>query len=129
MAGRAEQGLAPRPARLLRGRKAVVAGANSGIGKATAIAPGRAGADAVVNSVGGAGAAEEVVAQIEASGVRAYAHEAELLELIPYRRVGGPEDIADAVVARASDPLGYVVGTTLHLDGGMTLSPGFSTGG
>lgn len=129
MAGRAEQGLAPQPARLLRGRKAVVTGANSGIGKATAIAPGRAGADVVVNSVVGAGAAEEVVAQIEASGVRADAHEAELLELIPYRRVGGPEDIADAVVARASDPLGHVVGATLHVDGGMTLSPGFSTGG
>jgi glucose 1-dehydrogenase len=55
--------------------------------------------------------------------------EAELLKLIPYRRVGDPDDIADAVVAMASDLLDYVVGTTLYVDGGMTLFPGFATGG
>jgi glucose 1-dehydrogenase len=55
--------------------------------------------------------------------------EAELLKLIPYRRVGDPDDIANAVVAIASDLLDYVVGTTLFVDGGMTLFPGFATGG
>lgn len=264
---------------LLKGQKALVTGANSGIGKATAIALGRAGADVVVNYVADRDAAEDVVREIEASGVRAYAHEAdvsqedqvvdmvarmvdelgtidvlvanaglqrdagattmtldqwrkvldvnltgqflcareaakefmrrgvvpevsrsagkiicmssvhqtipwaghvnyaaskggvammmeslaqelaphrirvnavapgairtpinrsawdtpeaeaELLKLIPYNRVGDPSDIADAVTVLASDLFDYVVGTTLFVDGGMTLFPGFATGG
>nr|AEG64681.1 2-deoxy-D-gluconate 3-dehydrogenase [Streptomyces viridochromogenes] len=266
-------------ARLLKGQKALVTGANSGIGLATAVALGRAGADVVVNYVVGEDEAEQVVAQIKDFGVRAYAHqadvsneaqviamvarmveefgtidimvanaglqrdaavvdmtlaqwqkvidvnltgqflcareavkefmrrgvveevsrsagkiicmssvhqlvpwsghvnyasskggvsllmqtlaqelapkrirvnavapgairtninrdawstpeaEADLLRLIPYRRVGDPDDIANAVVAVASDLLDYVVGTTLYVDGGMTLFPGFATGG
>ena len=264
---------------LLRGQKALVTGGNSGIGKATAIALGRAGADVVVNYVFGPEAAEEVVQEIQGFGVRAYAHEADvsdegqvvamvakmveefgtidvmvanaglqrdaaitemtveqwhkvldvnltgqflcareaakeflrrgvvpevsrcagkiicmssvhqiipwsghvnyaaskggvlmlmqtlaqelgphgvrvnavapgairtpinrsawdtpeaeadLLRLIPYRRVGDPKDIADAVTVLASDLMDYVVGTTLFVDGGMTLFPGFATGG
>jgi glucose 1-dehydrogenase len=264
---------------LLKGQTALVTGANSGIGKATAIGLGRAGADVVVNYVAGRDAAEEVVREIEGFGVRAYAHEADvsqedqvvgmvarmveefgtidvmvanaglqrdapvadmtidqwrkvldvnltgqflcareaakefmrrgvvpevsrsagkivcmssvhqiipwaghvnyaaskggvamlmetlaqelaphrirvnavapgairtpinrsawdtpeaeadLLRLIPYRRVGDPEDIANAVTLLASDLLDYVVGTTLYVDGGMTLFPGFATGG
>ncbi len=53
----------------------------------------------------------------------------DLLKLIPYDRIGDPEDIANAVVALASDLLDYVVGATLYVDGGMTLFPGFATGG
>ncbi|MET7546464.1 SDR family oxidoreductase [Streptomyces sp. NBC_01724] len=266
-------------ARLVAGQKALVTGANSGIGRATAIALGRAGADVVVNYVAGEDEAEQVVAEIKGYGVRAYAHQADvsdeaqvvgmvarmveefgtidilvanaglqrdapsvemtlaqwqkvidvnltgqflcareavkefvrrgvvpevsrsagkivcmssvhqivpwaghvnyasskggvgmmmetlaqelapqgirvnavapgairtpinrsawdtpeaesdLLRLIPYRRVGEPEDIANAVVAVASDLLDYVVGATLYVDGGMTLFPGFATGG
>ncbi|MCF3179688.1 SDR family oxidoreductase [Streptomyces polychromogenes] len=264
---------------ILKGQKALVTGANSGIGKATAIGLGRAGADVVVNYVAGQDDAEEVVREIEGFGVRAYAHEADvsqedqvvdmvarmvkefgtidvmvanaglqrdaaftdmtmdqwrkvlevnltgqflcareatkeflrrgvvpevsrsagkvicmssvhqvipwaghanyasskggvqmlmetlaqelapqrirvnavapgairtpinrsawdtpeaeadLLRLIPYRRVGDPEDIANAVTLLASDLLDYVVGTTIFVDGGMTLFPGFATGG
>jgi glucose 1-dehydrogenase len=55
--------------------------------------------------------------------------EAELLKLIPDGRVGLPEDIARAAVWLASDASDYVTGTTLFVDGGMTLYPGFSTGG
>lgn len=266
-------------ARLVAGQKALVTGAGSGIGRATAIALGRAGADVVVNYVVGEDEAEKVVAEIRGLGVRAYAHqadvsdedqvvgmvarmveefgtidimvanaglqrdapsvemtraqwqkvidvnltgqflcareatkeflrrgvvpevsrsagkivcmssvhqlvpwaghvnyaaskggvgmmmatlaqelapqgirvnaiapgairtpinrsawdtpeaEADLLRLIPYRRVGEPDDIANAVVAVASDLLDYVVGATLYVDGGMTLFPGFATGG
>lgn len=264
---------------LLKGQKALVTGANSGIGKATAIGLGRVGADVVVNYVAGKDAAEEVVREIEGFGVRAYAHEADvsqedqvvdmvsrmveefgtidvmvanaglqrdapvtdmtmaqwqkvldvnltgqflcareatkeflrrgvvpevsrsagkiicmssvhqiipwsghvnyaaskggvqmlmatlaqelaphgirvnavapgairtpinrdawdtpeaeadLLRLIPYRRVGDPDDIANVVAALASDLFDYVVGTTIYVDGGMTLFPGFATGG
>jgi glucose 1-dehydrogenase len=264
---------------LLKGQKALVTGANSGIGKATAISLGRVGADVVVNYVSGEDAAEEVVREIESFGVRAYAHEADvsqedqvvdmvsrmvkefgtidvmvanaglqrdapltdmtmdqwhkvldvnltgqflcareaakefmrrgvvpevsrsagkiicmssvhqlipwtghvnyaaskggvqmlmatlaqelapyrirvnavapgavrtpinrsawdtpeaeagLLRLVPYHRVGDPDDIANVVAAVASDLFDYVVGTTLYVDGGMTLFPGFATGG
>jgi glucose 1-dehydrogenase len=54
---------------------------------------------------------------------------AELMTLIPYGRIGEPEDIARAAVWLASDESDYVVGTTLFVDGGMTLYPGFATGG
>ncbi|SMQ17757.1 glucose 1-dehydrogenase [Streptomyces sp. Ag82_O1-12] len=267
------------PAHLLRGQKALVTGANSGIGKATAIGLGRAGADVVVNYVAGREEAEKVVEEIASFGVRAAAYEADvsdegqvaamtqrmveefgtidilvanaglqrdapltemtraqwqkvldvnltgqflcareatkeflrrgvvpevsraagkiicmssvhqlipwaghvnyasskggvqmmmetlaqelapkkirvnaiapgaiktpinrsawetpdaerdLLRLIPYDRVGAPEDIAHAAVGLASDLMDYVVGTTLYVDGGMTLFPGFATGG
>lgn len=48
-----------------------------------------------------------------------------LVELIPYGRVGEPEDVARAAVWLASDDSDYVVGTTLFVDGGMCLYPGF----
>jgi glucose 1-dehydrogenase len=54
---------------------------------------------------------------------------AELMQLVPYRRIGEPEDIARAAVWLASDDSDYVVGTTLFVDGGMTLYPGFEDGG
>jgi glucose 1-dehydrogenase len=53
----------------------------------------------------------------------------DLLTLIPYGRIGEPEDIGRAAVWLASDESDYVVGTTLFVDGGMTLYPGFATGG
>ncbi|MEU1346894.1 SDR family oxidoreductase [Streptomyces sp. NPDC005795] len=267
------------PADLLKGQTALVTGANSGLGKATALALGRAGADVMVNYVSDRETAEEVVREISSFGVRAVAHEADvsqetqvaamvdravqefgtldilvanagmqrdapftemtlaqwqkvldvnltgqflcaraateefrrrgvvpevsraagkiicmssvhqvipwaghvnyasskggvqmmmqtlaqelapekirvnavapgairtpinrsawetpearedLLRLIPYDRIGDPEDIAHAVVLLASDLMDYVVGTTLYVDGGMTLFPGFATGG
>ncbi len=55
--------------------------------------------------------------------------EAELLKLIPYGRVGEPMDIGHAVVWLVSDASDYVAGTTLYVDGGMTLYPGFREGG
>lgn len=52
-----------------------------------------------------------------------------LLKLIPYGRIGEPEDVANAAVWLASDESDYVVGTTLFIDGGMTLYPGFEDNG
>jgi glucose 1-dehydrogenase len=52
-----------------------------------------------------------------------------LMTLIPYNRIGEPEDVARAAVWLASDDSDYVVGTTLLIDGGMTLFPAFARGG
>lgn len=55
--------------------------------------------------------------------------ETALLKLIPYERIGETEDIAHAAVWLASDASDYVIGTTLYVDGGMTLYPAFRDGG
>ena len=52
-----------------------------------------------------------------------------LMTLVPYKRIGEPDDIARAAVWLASDASDYVTGPTLFVDGGMTLYPGFATGG
>jgi len=54
---------------------------------------------------------------------------AELMKLVPYKRIGEPEDIARAAVWLASDHADYINGTSIIVDGGMTLYPGFATGG
>ena len=53
----------------------------------------------------------------------------ELMNLIPYKRIGEPEDIARAAVWLASDEADYANGVSLFVDGGMTLYPGFTEGG
>ena len=49
----------------------------------------------------------------------------ELLRLIPYGRIGTPEDIGRAVAWLVSDAADYVTGTSLVIDGGMSLYPAF----
>ena len=53
----------------------------------------------------------------------------DLLKLIPYQRIGEPEDIGRVAAWLASDQADYVTGATLYVDGGMTLYPGFASGG
>ena len=48
-----------------------------------------------------------------------------LTSLIPYGRIGEPDDVAQAAVWLASDAADYVTGATLFVDGGMSLYPGF----
>ena len=52
-----------------------------------------------------------------------------LLTLIPYGRIGQPEDIGKTAVWLASDEADYVHGQTILVDGGMTLYPEFARGG
>jgi glucose 1-dehydrogenase len=52
-----------------------------------------------------------------------------LLELIPYNRIGQPDDIGKLAVWLASDEADYITGTTIFMDGGMTLYPGFADNG
>jgi len=53
----------------------------------------------------------------------------ELMKLIPYKRIGEAEEIGRAAVWLSSDYADYVHGISLFVDGGMTLYPGFETGG
>jgi len=53
----------------------------------------------------------------------------DLQKLIPYQRIGEVEDVARVVRWLASDDSDYVVGTTIVVDGGMTLYPGFRGNG
>lgn len=48
--------------------------------------------------------------------------------MIPMEKIGDPEDVADAAVWLASDQAKYVTGTTLFVDGGMTLYANFQGG-
>lgn len=53
----------------------------------------------------------------------------ELMKLVPYKRIGEPEDVARAVTWLVSDEADYISGVSLFVDGGMTLYPGFAEGG
>jgi len=53
----------------------------------------------------------------------------DLMRLIPYKRIGEPVEIGRAAVWLASDDSDYINGATIYVDGGMTLYPGFETGG
>ncbi len=59
----------------------------------------------------------------------ATADEDKLLDLIPYGRIGDPEDVARAALFLVSDAADYIVGSTLTIDGGMSLYPGFRDNG
>ncbi|MFK7934208.1 MAG: SDR family oxidoreductase [Saprospiraceae bacterium] len=52
-----------------------------------------------------------------------------LNKLIPYKRIGQPEDVAATAVWLATDESDYITGTTLFVDGGMTCYPGFTENG
>jgi glucose 1-dehydrogenase len=54
---------------------------------------------------------------------------AKLLTLIPYNRIGEPEDIGKLATWLVSDEADYITGTTIFMDGGMTLYPGFADNG
>jgi glucose 1-dehydrogenase len=54
---------------------------------------------------------------------------ATLMGLIPYKRIGEPEDIGRVAVFLASDQADYINGASIFVDGGMTLYPGFASGG
>ena len=53
----------------------------------------------------------------------------DLLRLIPYKRIGEADEIGRAAAWLASDYADYINGVSLFVDGGMTLYPGFETGG
>jgi len=89
------------------------------------IAQEMAGKHIRVNSIG-PGAIRTPINKSAWETKEAYDH---LMKLIPYQRIGEPIDIGHAAVWLASDLSDYINGTTIFVDGGMTLYPGFRTGG
>src|SRR5918996_1551056 len=54
---------------------------------------------------------------------------ADLMKLVPYKRIGEVDDIGRVVAWLASDEADYITGASIFVDGGMTLYPGFEAGG
>src|SRR2546421_273473 len=86
----------------LKGKVALVTGAQQGIGRAIALAFAREGADVVVNYLDDAGAAEQVAKEVRHSGVRALVAQADVAHV----------DQDQALVARAVRELGGVITMT-----------------
>ncbi len=84
-----------------------------GLTKATAKEVGARGI--TVNAIAPGFITTDMTAQISE------ANQEQLLELIPLREFGHPEDVADAVCFLASDAARYITGQTLQVDGGMVM--------
>lgn len=52
-----------------------------------------------------------------------------LMALVPYRRIGEPEEVGSLAAFLASDLADYITGASIYVDGGMMLYPGFESGG
>jgi glucose 1-dehydrogenase len=50
-------------------------------------------------------------------------------KLIPHKRIGEPEEVGWLATFLASDYADYITGSSLFVDGGMMLYPGFESGG
>jgi len=90
--------LLPETQQRLKGKVAIVTGASRGIGRATALAMAREGANVVVNYASSSGAAEEVVAEITGAGGQAIALQADVSKV----------DQVDAMVKDVKDKLGSI---------------------
>lgn len=84
--------------KILKGQKALVTGASSGIGKGIAIALGRAGADVVLNYVAGDEVINEILREVSHCGGRAYAHKADVSQ----------EDQVETMFRRMYDEFGTI---------------------
>jgi 3-oxoacyl-[acyl-carrier protein] reductase len=84
-----------------------------GFSRALAKETGRAGIR--VNAVAPGFIATDMVAAMNANARK------EALGLIPLRRMGTAEEVADLVAYLVSDRAGYITGAVLQIDGGITL--------
>jgi NAD(P)-dependent dehydrogenase (short-subunit alcohol dehydrogenase family) len=70
-----------------------------------------------------------VATPINAAVLSDEAWQEDLMEKVPLKRIGQPEDIASVAVFLVSDKASYVTATTVFVDGGMTDYPAFAHGG
>ena len=99
----------------LRDKVAVVTGAASGIGRAIALALGCINVNCVCP-----GPSDTPLFQKEFAAVSPKLAES-LTRVIPWGRLGVPDDVAPAVVFLASDDAGFITGQTLSVSGGLTM--------
>ena len=59
--------------------------------------------------------------QADARGISVDEAEKAITEAIPMQRMGTPQEFADLVVFLGSERAGYMTGTTIQIDGGMTV--------
>jgi len=70
-----------------------------------------------------------VATPINAGVLNDKAWQDDLMNKVPLKRIGQPEDIASVALFLASDQASYVTATTVFVDGGMTDYPAFAHGG
>jgi NAD(P)-dependent dehydrogenase (short-subunit alcohol dehydrogenase family) len=122
----------------LSGRVCVVTGGGGGIGRATAVSLARAGARVAAVDLDEHGlevtraalleiSAGHIVARCDTSSAESVAAASERIEkslgsrrtaMVPSRRIGMPQDMADAILFLASDRSSYVNGDEITVDGG-----------
>jgi 3-oxoacyl-[acyl-carrier protein] reductase len=89
----------------------------------------KAGLQAMTRSLAAEIASRNVTVNCVAPGFTASAmtdvlnekQKAAIMERVPVRRLGTPEEVASAVVYLASDEAAYVTGQTIHVNGGMAM--------
>jgi NAD(P)-dependent dehydrogenase (short-subunit alcohol dehydrogenase family) len=70
-----------------------------------------------------------IATPINAAVLNNKAWQDDLMNKVPLKRIGTPEEIAKVALFLSSDQASYITATTVFVDGGMTDYPAFAHGG